>query len=227
MMLRDLHNALRPGAAALLSIAKANDTHGALARNSALWIALEGVVDLRRVVVSSHSLSTFTDERSADRMPECFLELVTFVLIELRRRQASLSSRSDLGLVFISDFDIYAFQAVGNALADTCWPERTGEDFSGPEWKRCKARLSEITDEALGWRVVQHYLGGILQSYFDQAEVRRQVRDLPAETERELREIDALNLVNVGRGLSDPHGPTPQMIWRAFGQLWDDIRQIV
>ena len=202
----------QPGTCALLGILKENDRHRALFRNTGLWAGISGCVKLRGF-----------DASLSGKSPTCFLELVTFALMDFRAEQAKGLPPAHLGALYVSDYDVHAFQAAASTLADICWPDRSAADFSGPPVQSCLQRLQEADHEDVAWAVVQHYLGTLLQRCFNDAGIRRQVSGLAPETEAELRSVEAKRFVSLARAIprkTSGAGPAEQ-VWVAAGEFWN------
>lgn len=201
----------QPGTWALFSILRENDRHRALFRNTGLWAALSGCVQLRGY-----------EARAGGNAPATFLELVTAALSDFRATQAKGLPLAHLGALYVSDYDVHAFQAAASTLADVCWPDRSAADFTGPPLRICLQRLREADGEAIAWAVTQHYLGTLLQRCFNDAGIRRQVSGLVPETEAQLRSVEAKRFVVLARAAQPPSlDPDPaHRVWLAAGDFW-------
>jgi hypothetical protein len=209
-----LRSQFQPGTWALFGILRDNDQHQAIFRNTGLWAALSGSVKLRNDAAPFQG-----------NAPTCFLELVTAALADFRTEQAKGLPPSHLGAKYVSDYDVHAFQAAASALAEICWPERAGDNFSGPPLRDCLQRLRATDEGDIGWLVVEQYVGTLLQRCFNDAGIRRQVRGLAPETESELRTVEAKRFVTLARvtpekaGASDP----AEQVWAAAGDFWNQL----
>src|SRR5205823_1324397 len=85
----------------------------------------------------------------------------------------------------------HALQALALALADAVWTDRKGDDLHGPPIDSCWITLSKTRPCVLALRTIYHYIGNILQHFFDAARIREQLRGLPDDTEADLRRRDA------------------------------------
>lgn len=203
----------QPGTWALFSILRENDRHRALFRNTGLWAALSGCVQLRDYPIP-------TDGKA----PATFLELVTAALSEFRATQARGLPPAYLGALYVSDYDVHAFQAAASTLADVCWPERSAADFIGPPLRTCLQRLRATDGEEIAWAVTQHYLGTLLQRCFNDAGIRRQVSGLAPETEAQLRNVEAKQFVTLARAAPASSRDDPaHRVWFAAGDFWNRL----
>lgn len=180
---------LSRGAIELLQIAVENDRRGALAKNATLLATLEVGRELLEACRAAN-LPALLTRFSSEPSPHVFLELTAALLTEVRRRALLLADV--LSLPALTDFDRNSLQAFGEALADHAWPDRRAKDFDGPPLAQCESRLARV-DELSFWTVtLKHYIANILLHYFSATGIRQSVRGLPADTEINLRQVDAM-----------------------------------
>jgi hypothetical protein len=105
-----------------------------------------------------------------------------------------IRQKNTTDIPLVTDFDAHALKALGLTLSEVIWLPVQKDDFSGPSLENCFDRLREKSLEEL-WRLfTKHYMGNILQHYFDQAGLRKDPElryAIPADEEYQLRERDA------------------------------------
>jgi hypothetical protein len=85
-------------------------------------------------------------------------------------------------------FDHSVYLAVGQCLSDILGMA----GGVGPSFGHVGAKLAASTPASLQRSFLKHYLGNVMQDYFEAADIRRQHRKLPASTEADLRSVDAM-----------------------------------
>lgn len=182
---------LSNGALELLRIAAENDKYGAMMRNACLLTAISSTGQL--LASSSGGPREIARVLRVPSPPECF---VSFVALLLRNIQQTLDDRfgntsEKSAFPLVTDFNSHVFEAEALTLADLVWPDRHAEDFDGPKIDIVAKRLVAANQIDVWRSFVQHYVGNILQDVFAAARIRETVRNLPPETEQQLRSDDA------------------------------------
>ena len=179
---------LSEGALYLLTVARENDRHRALERNTALQMVLAFGKELmlscnRKGLEALSSLLP-------DSGPQNFLLITAAALHEIRKRIDDYILNSPLASP-VRDFDRHALQGFAEALAELTWPERSARDFDGPAAELFVSRIVGHDLQNLWLATLQHYLANIFQDYFAALRIRENVRDLDEDTEVNLRLVDA------------------------------------
>lgn len=179
---------LSEGTLYLLTVARENDKHRALERNTALLMVLafgkELILACKRKGLGGLSFLL------PDADPQNFLVITAAALHEIRKRIDDYVHSSPLASP-VRDFDRHALQGFAEALADLAWPERNASDFEGPAAELFVSRIAGHDVQKLWLATLQHYLANIFQDYFAALRIRDNVRDLDEATEVNLRLVDA------------------------------------
>jgi hypothetical protein len=105
----------------------------------------------------------------------------------LWRQVADRAKRCWDGPDRLTGFDHSSFLALVQPFA-----EKLGfTDGLGPPFDEAVEKIARLNPRDLQQRFLVHYLGNVMQDYFDAAAIRRSNPGLPADTEQRLREDDA------------------------------------
>jgi hypothetical protein len=179
---------LSEGALYLLTVARENDRHRALERNTALLMVLAFGKEL--LLSCNRKGPEALSFLLPDPGPQNFLLITAAALHEIRKRIDDYILNSPLASP-IRDFDRHALQGFAEALADLTWPGRSAKDFDGPPAELFVSRIAGQDLHKLWRTTLQHYLANIFQDYFAALRIRENVRDLDVDTEANLRLVDA------------------------------------
>lgn len=214
--MNDQHAEVSPLGQTLLEVAWSNDRHGKLVGNAALRLSLS---TLKKLLSACKQDDTALMARltGQSELPRSFLSfaaaLANVIDLRLRSRGPNEQPHSQANRDSPSDFDHSVFLALGQALADTAWPHAEERDLRSPAIKQVVARLADCELQDVQVSLLQNYLGNVLQDYFDRAQARAAVRDLPDETELEIRRDDCSIIAELAwqtaasRAKQGPPGP--------------------
>jgi hypothetical protein len=175
--------ALADGTLTLLAIALKNDRDKQITRSVMLRLAYEAVTHLPEICRAGERpvyklLDTSVPPHTLFQFCALFLDAV--------ERQADSSSGSSKRWER-SEYDHPALLALGQTVARTVGMKSS----IGPDLSTAFQRIADAEPGRLQRIFIENYLGNILQDYFDACEVRFNVRDLPEETEQDLRIVEA------------------------------------
>lgn len=216
----------------LLDVAWKNGRDKKLTSNDALRLAL-GALQTLVSACQENNASVLVKLTGQSELPGNFLSfaasLSNAIDLKLQTRMVDNKSASARAWASTSDFDHSVFLALGQALANAAWPHSEKRDVRAPGIARVLQRLAECSARDLQIALVQHYLGNVLQDYFDRAQVRIAVRDLPDDVELEIRRDDCrvvaeLAYQNAIESQGNQNPPNPETIQ---GGLTSAIERIV
>src|SRR5579863_1625589 len=177
--------AVSTGAQGLLAIARKRDPSGALALNAALGLSLQAVAELPRLCAApGEALNALIGE---DRLPETFFAFRAAFANAIDARAAQQPNTAPALIEMTHAVLLALGQSLGEAV------RHPGEKVAplGPELPTALRRLASTVPVDLQYSLVRHYVGNILQDFFDSCQVRLQVPELPWTTEQDLRDVDA------------------------------------
>ncbi|MGH9931846.1 MAG: hypothetical protein ACREA9_21825 [Pyrinomonadaceae bacterium] len=187
--MNDQHAQVSPLGQTLLEVAWSNDRHEKLVGNAALRLSLSTLQKLLSACKHNDTalLATLTGQ---SELPRSFLSFAAALANVIDLKLRSRGPNSQINRDSPSDFDHAVFLALGQALADNAWPQAEERDLRAPAIKQVVARLADCELQDVQVSLLQNYLGNVLQDYFDRAQARVAVRDLPDEVELEIRRDD-------------------------------------
>jgi hypothetical protein len=212
------YSEVSPLARTLLAVAWKNDRQKKLTGNAALRLSLHV---LQRLVSAckENDAPLLAELTGQSETPRNFLSFAASVAneidLKLQARVPGKESSSDLAWASTSDFDHSVFLALGQALADAVWPQSAERDLHAPGIEKVLKRLVDYSERDVQVALIQHYLGNVLHDYFDRAQVRVAVRDLPDDVELEIRRDDCRAIAYLAYQIAESQEgqpPTPQGI---------------
>lgn len=178
------------GAQKLLVIAQRDDTQGAMAGNAALRISLERLAGLPGLCAGSDQ-SVLYHLLGQKELPASFFGFCAALANVIDLRVADSAGDLPQGRSLATDFDHSVLLALGQALTDAVREPGEQSPELGPRIEVALPRLALTSAHNLQRLLVQHYVGNILQDYFDRCRLRLRIPELPPDTELKLRTEDA------------------------------------
>jgi hypothetical protein len=183
-------DAMSRGAITLLAIAQENDKYKKIADNEALRRSLEVLHQLSDFCAQhkDDALLALTDERELPRGWFSFcVSLVNKIDSNLEKvlpgKTAEWSSRTD--------FDRNVYLAIGQTIGEIIREQHGKRDSLDFTTEQLIESLAKAQPARLQQLLMENYIGNILQELFDTCKIRLGVRDLPKDTELNLRRNDA------------------------------------
>jgi len=190
---------LPPGTRSILTVTLDNDENGAFSHSYAILACVTMSNKLIEISKAASNQDTkLLELLDVKEIPETFLTLTASLLKKIHNTINDLIRKagSTGSLPLVSDYDKYVLSALGLSLSELLWTEKNTSEFSGPPTRECMRRLSQLDQTALLRTFTKHLVGNIIQHYFEKADVRRSVPDLPADEEERIREQDAVLISN-------------------------------
>ncbi len=209
------------GARQLLRIANNKISDGVLALNRALELCLRLAAQLPRLCKPEHR-QELCDILGQERLPETLFGFCAFVINAIDTQVSRPAEDFSAAQRAPIEITHSVFLALGQALAEaTRKPDETQSPL-GPTIGAALQRLSNESPEKLQRLVTLHYLGNVLQDFFDSCQVRIQVPELPWTAEEELRQEDARVITDelFARVAVGPDGAVP-------GRLLGELRRML
>lgn len=178
------------GARQLLRIANNKISDGVLALNRALERCLQLAAQLPRLC-KPEQRQELCDILGQEKLPETFFGFCACVINAIDAQVSRPAEDFSAGQRAPIEITHSAFLALGQALGEATRKLDETQSPLGPTLGAALQRLSNESPEKLQRLVVLHYLGNVLQDFFDSCQVRIQVPDLPWTAEAELRQEDA------------------------------------
>ena len=189
------------------AILKDNAYQSALARNYAVVACLafsDRLLEICQTEPQPKRDQLLLEIVKIDALPANFLILTATCLRRIHDRINELiRKQNNTTIPVVTDFDGYAIRALGLTFSDIMWPDKPGNDFTGPPVAECIGNFGKSNREFIWMKFTQHYIGNILQHYFEKSGVRRdtELRDLiPKDEEERIREADAYQIADFCSG---------------------------
>jgi hypothetical protein len=211
------------GAQQLLRIANNKISDGVLALNRAFGLCLQHMAQLPRLCKPEHR-QELCSALQQGKLPESFFGFCACVAnaidTELSRPADDLSTAKSAPIEIAHS----AFLALGQALREAAGNPDDADSPLGPNLGVALHRLSDKKPEELQRLLVLHYLGNLLQDFFDSCQVRLQVPELPWSTEPNLRKEDANIIAKelFERVAVGPAGALPRALQEDLRRMLDD-----
>lgn len=178
---------LTSGALTLLVIALKKDRDKRLTRGPALRAACECVAMLpHRCRSGERAVCALL---GVSQLPPNLFRFCALLLDAVERRISGSEAEGTRGerRWKRSEYDHPILLALGQTVARAARMTR----LLGPDSAAAIARLADADPRRLQQELLANYIGNVLQDYFDACQVRLKVRDLPGDTEEDLRRVDA------------------------------------
>lgn len=203
------------GAQTLLRIAVRSNGQASVSASFTLLRALEALNHLHE----SAKTGSVPEELRRPQIPGNLLQLAATLSHHIYEEQSKgAPALESPDQPHLTRFDSHVHQALAQTLADTIWPEREPNDPPvGPSLNVCLQHLSAESERTVIEKFVRNYVGNILQHFFAATEVRRQVRDLPEDTEVRLRSVDGGLVARRLMTLLQSDKPTPAEVASTLG----------
>ena len=154
---------------------------------------------------------------ATDPLPANLFSMFVGINLEIRRSIVQVEKRNWEHRKRLTGFDHSSFIALATAFS-----EEVGMfNGVGPNFPDSVAAIAVLNPRKRQERFVVHYLGNVLQDYFDAAAIRRQRPGLPEDTESRLRTEDARA---AGQVIFGRLGPSPAgVLWRDFHEVFREF----
>lgn len=209
------------GARQLLRIANNKISEGVLALNRALELCLRLAAQLPRLCKPEHR-QELTEILGQERLPETFFGFCACLINAIDARVSGPAEDFSAAQRAPIEITHSAFLALGQALGEAARKPDETQSPLGPTFGAALQRLSNESPEKLQRLVLLHYLGNVLQDFFDSCQVRLQVPELPWTAEADLRQEDARVIAEelFARVDVSPDGAAP-------GRLLEELRRML
>ncbi|HVU96884.1 MAG TPA: hypothetical protein VHE34_16760 [Puia sp.] len=181
-----------------VAVTKSNQYSNIVARNYSVIACLtmgEKLLEISQVDSRSQRTGDLMRVFGIRQAPASFLVLAAGCLRGVHDRISQMMRRANTtDIPITTDFDGHAISALGLCLSDIMWTEKQPGLPSGPSPDVGMDRYAKQTVASIRALFTQHYLGNILQYYFEKAGLRRdpQLRAaIPANEESILRDEHA------------------------------------
>jgi hypothetical protein len=186
-----------------LAVQKDNRFQSAVARNYAVIACLNVAQRLHEISVQDNKEqpAALMNLLKAEKVPANFIIFTGAVLRRITDRINEMMRQNNISTIpLVTDYDAHALKALGLTLSEVCWDKEGKDNFSGPTLDICFQRIAGNSLEQLWTAFTKHYIGNILQYYFDQADLRKDLElrhAIPADEEHQLRERDASSIAAI------------------------------
>jgi hypothetical protein len=186
---------ISPGAQELIGIAYRKDTEGTLALNRPLGLCLQHIAQLP-------SLCRQADRRQLwllikqTRLPDTFFGFCAALANAIDLLLAEPMQGPPAGRRAPIEITHSVYLALGQALAEASRDPMKDPSPMVPNLDVALERLAAKDPGHLQHLLILHFLGNVLQDFFDSCQVRMQIPKLPFDSESNLREIDARKIAD-------------------------------
>jgi hypothetical protein len=181
-----------------VAVLKSNKYDAGLAKNYSVMVSLtylERLTEICVILTKTERSGELTKLFDLSATPKNFLVLAAGCLRGVQEViNKMIKQPKPTSFHLVTDYDGHAVSALGLCFSDSMWPGKAPGDALGPPLDECLTNYRAWTREQLWELFTKHYLGNILQYYFEKAGLRRDASlraAIPVEFEEELRETDA------------------------------------